>query len=120
MKESTTVLGTPLQTGSTDPVTGWFRDGCCNTDDQDRGSHTVCCVMNEAFLNFAKQQGNDLITPMPQYNFPGLKPGDSWCVCARTWLQAVNAGEACPVDLEATHQRALDIIPLALLETHAM
>lgn len=120
MKESTNVLGTPLQTCSTDPVTGWFRDGCCNTDDQDRGSHTVCCVMNEAFLNFAKQQGNDLITPMPQYNFPGLKPGDSWCVCARTWLQAVNAGEACPVDLEATHQRALDIIPLALLETHAM
>ncbi len=120
MKESTNVLGTPLQTCSTDPVTGWFRDGCCNTDDQDRGSHTVCGVMNEAFLNFARQQGNDLITPMPQYNFPGLKPGDSWCVCARTWLQAVNVGEACPVDLEATHRRALDIIPLALLETHAM
>jgi uncharacterized protein (DUF2237 family) len=77
-------------------------------------------VVNEAFLTFAKEQGNDLLTPAPQFNFPGLKPGDSWCVCAATWLAAVNEGKACPVDLESTHQRALDIIPLDVLETHAL
>jgi uncharacterized protein (DUF2237 family) len=120
MHPSVNVLGTPLEACSNDPLTGWYRDGCCNTDDNDRGSHTVCCVVNEAFLSFAKEQGNDLITPAPQFNFPGLNPGDSWCVCARTWLEAVNAGQACPVDLESTHQRALDIIPLDVLETHAL
>jgi len=120
MDPSVNVLGNPLQMCSEDPLTGWYRDGCCNTDDQDGGSHTVCCVLNENFLQFAKGQGNDLITPAPQFNFPGLKPGDSWCVCARTWLQAVNAGQACPIDLEATHERALEVIPLAVLETHAV
>ena len=91
-----------------------------HTDDSDRGSHTVCCVLNDDFLLFAQDMGNDLITPAPRFNFPGLKAGDSWCVCARTWLLAVNAGKACPVDLEATHERALDIIPLDVLETHAL
>ncbi len=120
MDPSVNVLGTALQTCSEMPLTGWYRDGCCNTDDNDRGSHTVCCVVTDDFLQFALDQGNDLITPAPHFNFPGLKPGDSWCVCARTWLQAVNAGMACPVDMEATHQRALDIIPLDVLETHAL
>ena len=120
MHPSINVLGTDLQPCSTEPLTGWYRDGCCNTDDGDRGSHTVCCVVTDAFLEFAKQQGNDLVTPAPQFNFPGLKQGDSWCVCAQTWLNAVNAGKACPVDLEATHRRALEVIPLDVLETHAL
>ena len=120
MDPSVNVLGTALQTCSEMPLTGWYRDGCCNTDDNDRGSHTVCCVVTDDFLQFALDNGNDLITPAPQFNFPGLKPGDSWCVCARTWLQAVNADMACPVDMEATHQRALDIIPLDVLETNAL
>ena len=114
------VFGEPIELCSDAPLTGWFRDGCCNTDSNDRGSHTVCCVLNENFLQFAKGQGNDLITPVPEFNFPGLKPGDSWCVCARTWLDAVNAGQACPLDLEATHEHALKIIPLGVLETHAV
>ena len=97
-----------------------YRDGCCNTDENDRGSHTVCCVVTQEFLEYAKSQGNDLMTPAPHFSFPGLKPGDSWCVCARTWLAAVNEGAACPVDLEATHEEALSIIPFDLLETHAV
>jgi uncharacterized protein (DUF2237 family) len=80
----------------------------------------VCCVVTKEFLEFAKSQGNDLMTPAPQFSFPGLKPGDSWCVCARTWLAALNAGKGCPIDLEATHQKALLIVPLELLETHAV
>ncbi len=120
MHPSVNVLGTQLEPCSEAPLTGWFRDGCCNTDENDRGSHTVCCVLTDDFLQFAKDMGNDLITPAPRFNFPGLKAGDSWCVCARTWLLAVNAGMGCPVDLEATHQRALDIIPLDVLETHAL
>ena len=120
MDPSVNVIGTELEPCSRDPLTGWFRDGCCNTDDQDHGSHTVCCVLNDDFLHFARDMGNDLITPAPRFNFPGLKAGDSWCVCARTWLLAVNAGKACPVDLEATHQRALDVIPFDVLETHAL
>jgi len=120
MDQPRNVLGGPLDTCSTDPMTGWYRDGCCNTDEHDRGSHTVCCVVNDAFLSFARSMGNDLVTPAPQFRFPGLKPGDKWCLCAGTWLQAVNAGQACPVDLEATHQRALDVIPLEVLETHAL
>ncbi len=120
MHPSVNVLGTKLESCSENPLTGWYRDGCCNTDENDRGSHTVCCVLTDDFLQFAKERGNDLITPAPRFNFPGLKAGDSWCVCARTWLLAVNAGMGCPVDLEATHQRALDIIPLDVLETHAL
>ena len=120
MHPSVNVLGTKLESCSENPLTGWYRDGCCNTDENDRGSHTVCCVLTDDFLQFAKERGNDLITPAPRFNFPGLKAGDSWCVCARTWLLAVNAGMGCPVDLEATHQRALDIMPLDVLETHAL
>ena len=120
MHPSVNVLGTKLESCSENPLTGWYRDGCCNTDENDRGSHTVCCVLTDDFLQFAKERGNELITPAPRFNFPGLKAGDSWCVCARTWLLAVNAGMGCPVDLEATHQRALDIIPLDVLETHAL
>jgi len=113
------VLGEHIAECSCKPLTGWYRDGFCNTDSSDRGSHTVCCIVTEAFLEFARGQGNDLITPVPQFNFPGLKPGDSWCVCAATWLSAVQQGAACPVDLEATNERALEIIPLALLESYA-
>ena len=120
MDASLNVLGEPLDTCSCDPMTGWYRDGNCNTDSSDRGSHTVCCVVTEEFLNFALSKGNDLITPMTAHGFPGLKPGDSWCVCARTWLDAVNDGSACPIDMEATHQKALEIIPLSLLEAHAL
>ena len=120
MHPSINVLGTELKPCSSDPLTGWYRDGCCNTDENDRGSHTVCCVVTQEFLEYAKSQGNDLMTPAPHFSFPGLKPGDSWCVCARTWLAAVNEGAACPVDLEATHEEALSIIPFDLLETHAV
>ena len=120
MYPSLNVLGHPLDTCSCDPMTGWYRDGKCNTDENDRGSHTVCCVVTEDFLQFARSQGNDLITPAPHHGFPGLKPGDSWCVCARTWLAALNAGSGCPLDLEATHQAALEVIPLSLMETHAV
>ena len=113
------VLGTELRSCSCRPMTGWYRDGCCNTDSNDRGLHVVCCIISEAFLNFAKSKGNDLITPAPHFNFPGLKPGDRWCVCARTWLDAANNGVACPVNLEATHEESLQIIPLELLEMYA-
>ncbi len=119
MHPKVNVLGNELQECSKDPLTGWYRDGCCNTDDNDRGLHVVCCILTEQFLEFAKSRGNDLITPAPQFNFPGLKPGDRWCVCARTWLDAVNDGSACPVNLEATHEESLRIIPLELLEMYA-
>ena len=114
---SINVLGTPLMACSYDRITGFFRDGCCETGPQDLGSHTVCCKVTEAFLSFSKSVGNDLSTPLPQYRFPGLKPGDRWCVCASRWLQAYEAGFAPPVILEATHQAALKIVPLeALME----
>ena len=113
------VLGQDIGECSCKPMTGWYRDGHCNTDEHDRGSHTVCCIVNEEFLNFARMRGNDLITPAPQFNFPGLKAGDRWCVCARTWLDAAENGVACPVNLEATHEEALSIIPLEVLELYA-
>ena len=112
MHESVNVNGTELQPCSTDPMTGWFRDGCCNTDASDRGSHVVCCIVTDDFLQFARSKGNDLITPAPQFNFPGLKAGDRWCVCAQTWLDAANEGVACPVSLECTHEEALAVIPI--------
>ena len=114
------VLGNPLQSCSTDPLTGWYRDGCCNTDDSDRGSHTVCCVVDEAFLQFLQAQGNDLVTPHPEHGFPGLKEGDQWCVCAGSWFQAFHVGKACPVRLESTHASALRIVPLDALLAHAL
>lgn len=119
MEPSINVLGTPLKPCSFEPKTGWYRDGCCNTDDSDRGSHTVCCRVSARFLAFLKDRGNDLTTPAPHFQFPGLKPGDQWCVCAASWLQAHERGVACPVVLEATHQKALDIVPLEALLEHA-
>ena len=113
------VLGTDLQSCSLDPLTGFFRNGCCDTSDQDTGSHTVCAVMTAEFLAFSKYVGNDLSTPMPAYGFAGLKPGDRWCLCAGRFLQAHDEGCAPKVNLEATHKRALQIVPLKVLEQHA-
>jgi uncharacterized protein (DUF2237 family) len=114
------VLGTPLLPCSVAPLTGWFRDGCCNTDARDFGLHTVCCEMTEAFLAFSRSVGNDLSTPRPEYGFPGLKPGDRWCVCAARWEEARRAGVAPPVLLEATHEAALAICRLEDLQAHAL
>ena len=113
------VLGAPLQPCSFDPNTGFFRDGHCHTCAQDHGSHTVCAVMTAEFLDFSKSRGNDLTTPMPQYEFPGLKPGDQWCLCAGRWLEAYEAGKAPKVNLEATNEAALAIVPLEALQEHA-
>lgn len=116
--ESVNVLGGPLAHCSSDPLTGFFRDGHCNTCAADQGSHTVCAVMTAEFLAFSKYVGNDLSTPIPQFRFPGLKPGDSWCLCAGRFLQAHDEGCAPKVNLEATHKRALEIVPLDVLEEH--
>lgn len=116
---STNVLGTTLRSCSTDPLTGFFRDGACRTCAEDSGSHTVCAEMSEEFLAFSKQKGNDLSTPMPQYDFPGLQPGDRWCVCAGRWLEAERAGCAPPVSLLATDAGALEVIPLEVLKRYA-
>jgi uncharacterized protein len=120
MEESRNVLGQPLQTCGTEPMTGFFRDGCCNTGPNDLGVHTVCCVLTAEFLAMSKQLGNDLSTPVPQYGFPGLKPGERWCVCAARWLQVFEAGAACPVVLEATHENTLQVISFELLLQHAV
>lgn len=113
------VLGGPLQECGTDPVTGFYRDGCCNTGREDVGLHTVCVVMTAPFLAFSKAQGNDLSTPMPQYGFAGLKPGDRWCLCAARWKEALDAGAAPQVVLEATHAVTLHVVPLAELKKYA-
>ena len=120
MKAPINVLGGPIQPCSTAPVTGWFRDGCCNTDDSDRGSHTICARGTLEFLEVLRERGNDLMTPVPQFRFPGLKPGDQWCVCAASWRQAHKAGVGCPVVLESTHAAALSIVPLEELMVHAI
>jgi len=109
------VLGTPLDACSVDPMTGWYRDGSCRTDEMDRGLHVVCAEVDERFLAFTRDRGNDLSTPRPESGFPGLKPGDRWCLCARRWLEAHEAGAAPPVVLEATHMKALTIVPLGVL-----
>ncbi|NOK58468.1 MAG: DUF2237 domain-containing protein [Chloroflexi bacterium AL-W] len=119
MNQAKNVYGTPLQTCGTSPLTGFYRDGCCNTGPEDQGVHTVCAQVNEAFLAFTKARGNDLSTPMPAYGFPGLKPGDRWCLCAARWMEAYEAGAAPPVVLEATHMATLEYIPLETLEQHA-
>ena len=113
------VLGGELQICGTDPVTGFYRDGCCNTGPEDAGSHTVCAIVSAEFLAHQKQVGNDLTTPIPEYQFAGLRPGDAWCVVAVRWLQAYEAGLAAPVVLAATHERALEIVPLEALQEHA-
>jgi uncharacterized protein (DUF2237 family) len=118
LKTQLNVLGEPLKPCSTDPVTGYFRNGCCQTDASDRGSHVVCAVMTSQFLEFSHQQGNDLITPRPEFQFPGLKPGDRWCVCALRWVEAVRAGVVAPVVLESTHEKILDYVSLETLVHH--
>ncbi len=116
---SINVLGSDLVVCGTDPVTGFFRDGSCNTCAADQGSHTVCAVMTAEFLAFSKYVGNDLSTPRPEFGFAGLKPGDRWCLCASRFLQAHDDGCAPQVSLAATHQRALEIVPLDVLKQHA-
>lgn len=112
------VLGEELQPCSYDPLTGWFRDGCCNTDSGDFGVHTVCAVLTEEFLEFSASVGNDLSTPRPEFGFEGLHPGDRWCLCASRWAEALEAGAAPPVILEATHARTLEWIGRSDLESH--
>jgi len=114
------VLGSPLELCCNDPVTGFFRDGFCNTNQQDIGKHWVCAVMTEEFLRFSQQQGNDLITPRLEFQFPGLKPGDGWCLCALRWLEAYEAGVAPKVKLASTHERALEVISLDQLKEHGL
>jgi hypothetical protein len=112
------VLGGTLEPCGTDPITGFYRDGCCSTGPDDLGSHTLCAVMTEEFLAHQRSIGNDLVTPMPAYRFPGLVPGDRWCVTARNWLRAHVDGSAAPIVLASTHERALDIVPLDILLTY--
>ena len=114
------VLGGPLEPCGTEPMTGFFRDGCCNTSPEDLGSHTICAVVTEEFLEHQRSIGNDLISPMPMYGFPGLVPGDRWCVTAANWLRAHMDGAAAPVVLASTHERALEIVPLSALQEHAV
>ncbi|MGB9165572.1 MAG: DUF2237 domain-containing protein [Rhodomicrobium sp.] len=114
------VFGETLAACSNNPLTGFFRDGCCNTGPQDYGSHTVCVVMTEEFLAFSKAAGNDLSTPVPEYAFPGLKAGDRWCLCAARWQQAFESGRAPRVVLAATHERALEIVALKDLKRFAI
>lgn len=116
---SMNVLGGPLSHCSQDPMTGFFRDGCCNTCPEDQGSHTVCALMTDEFLAYSKYLGNDLSTARPEFGFPGLGAGDQWCLCAARFLQAHDEGCAPQVRLEATHERALDIVPLEILQQNA-
>ncbi len=117
---ATNVLGGDLEGCGSDPMTGWYRDGTCNTDPGDVGSHTVCAVMTAEFLEHQRSIGNDLTTPMPRHRFPGLVPGDRWCVTAVNWLRAHLDGVAAPVVLASTHERALEAIPLETLREHAV
>ncbi len=114
------VVGSTLEPCGADPMTGFYRDGWCRTGPQDVGSHTVCAVVTRDFLDHQRRIGNDLSNPMPHYGFPGLVPGDRWCVTAANWLRAHNDGVAAPVVLASTHERALDVIPLVALEEHAV
>lgn len=120
MEPSLNVLGGELRPCSTAPMTGFYRNGCCDTGPEDRGSHTVCVVVTAEFLAMSKYLGNDLSTPRPEYNFAGLQPGDRWCLCAARFLQAAQEYAAPQVVLESTHLRTLDIIPLELLQAHAL
>lgn len=117
---SVNVFGEPLESCSERPMTGFFRDGCCNTSDQDLGSHTVCIEATRDFLEFSRFKGNDLSTPVPDFGFPGIKPGDGWCLCAARWLEAHEHGLAPKVYLTRTHKRALEIIPLEILRQYAI
>lgn len=116
---SVNVFDEPLEACSDKPLTGFYRDACCNTGADDTGSHTVCIVATRQFLEFSRFRGNDLSTPIPEYNFPGVKPGDRWCLCAARWLEAYAAGMAPKVCLRSTHKRALEVVPLDLLRQFA-
>ena len=120
MDRSLNVLGQPLAPCSTDPLTGFYRNGCCDTGAEDAGSHTVCVIVTAEFLALSKYLGNDLSTPRPEYRFPGLKPGDRWCLCAARFLQAAQEFAAPQVVLASTHNRATEIVPLELLQAHAV
>jgi uncharacterized protein (DUF2237 family) len=120
IEESLNVLGEPLKPCSFDPVTGFFRDGCCNTGPEDRGRHTVCARMTAEFLAFSRARGNDLSTPRPELGFPGLQPGDRWCLCAARWVEALEAGAAPRVVLASTHLSVLRLVPLEVLQAHAL
>ena len=114
------VLGEDLEECSLDPITGWLRDGCCNTDKNDHGIHTVCAKVTNDFLEWCKEAGNDLITPHPEFGFPGLKEGDSWCLCAERWVEAYEADKAPKLFLKKTNHRTLDIVPMELLKDFAI
>lgn len=116
MEQAKNILGTDLELCCTDPMTGFFRDGFCNTNQMDHGTHVVCAIITAEFLEFTKSRGNDLSTPRPEYGFPGLKPGDGWCLCANRWKEAYEAGMAPPIKPESTHVKALEIIDIAKLE----
>jgi uncharacterized protein (DUF2237 family) len=120
MRSANNVLGGPLQSCCTDPMTGFYRDGFCHTGGGDYGAHVVCACVTDEFLAFSRSRGNDLSTPMPDYGFPGLKPGDCWCLCASRWQEALEAGMAPPVLLEATHASALEYSSLDDLKAHAV
>jgi uncharacterized protein (DUF2237 family) len=118
-QQGTNVLGEPLEICSGDPLTGFYRDGCCRTGGDDEGMHTVCVVMTDSFLEFSQRAGNDLVTPHPEYGFPGLVPGDRWCVCLARWAEAYKANVVAPVILEATHISALEFVSLEALKAAA-
>ncbi len=120
MTTAKNVLGEELELCCTDPVTGFFRNGVCETGPQDLGTHVVCAQVTEAFLTFTKARGNNLSTPVPSYNFPGLKPGDKWCLCVSRWKEALDAGVAPPIALSATHEATLNVVPLEVLQEHAL
>jgi uncharacterized protein (DUF2237 family) len=120
MSTAKNVLGQPLKSCSTKPLTGFYRDGCCNTGEEDVGLHLVCTQVTAEFLAHQREVGNDLITPVPHYRFPGLKPGDRWCLCVQRWKQSLEAGCAAPVVLEATHISALEFVDLEDLKNHAV
>jgi uncharacterized protein (DUF2237 family) len=120
MTEASNVLGTQLEVCSTAPMTGFYRDGCCRTGAGDLGAHVVCAQVTQEFLAYTRAQGNDLSTPAPAYGFPGLQPGDRWCLCASRWKEALDAGVAPPVVLAATHASALEYVSMAELKPHAL
>lgn len=116
--QSKNVFGESIQTCSNDPITGFYRNGCCDSKKDDQGDHMVCAVMTEEFLHFSKSKGNDLSTPVPQYNFPGLNPGDQWCLCVERWKEAYDEGVAPKVALEATNELALEVVSMEMLLEH--
>jgi hypothetical protein len=120
MEEDRNVLVEPLEPCSLDPMTGFFRNGCCSTGPTDRGLHVVCAEVTAEFLRFSRERGNDLSSPRPEFGFPGLRPGDRWCLCAARWVEAYEAGVAPRVVLRSTHERAADVVPLEALRRHAL